>query len=90
MTTPPPLRPWQNALALLGTLLAAGALLPLAPAVRAACGGLAIATIVLLLVVRLRAHRVRRDAARVGDVYARIERMRAERGRRGGASRGGG
>jgi hypothetical protein len=76
------MRPWQNAVALLGTLFAAGALLPLASPLRLLSGGLAIATVVLLLTSRLRAHRVRRDSARVGDVYGRIERMRAERGGR--------
>jgi hypothetical protein len=76
------MRPWQNAVALLATLFAAGALLPLAPHLRLLCAGLAIATIVGLLVIRMRVHRARRDSARVADVYTRIERMRAERGSR--------
>ncbi len=76
------MRPWQNAVALLATVFAAGALLPLAPQYRLVCGGLAIATIVGLLVIRMRSHRVRRDSARVADVYTRIERMRAERNTR--------
>ncbi len=76
------MRPWQNAVALLATVLAAGALLPLAPQVRLLCGGLAISTIVVLLVLRGRAHRVRRTDARVADVYSRIERMRTERTQR--------
>lgn len=81
----PPMRPWQNAVALVATVLAAGALLPLAPPVRFLCAGLAGATIVVLLLARVRAHRVRRDQERVDDVYARIERMRADRIRRRGS-----
>ncbi len=76
---------WQNALALLATLAASGALLPLAPRVRMLCAGLAIALIVGTLAVRLRAHRVSAARSRVTDTYARIERIRAQRtgGRRG-------
>ncbi|MEA2665089.1 MAG: hypothetical protein QOI11_2033 [Candidatus Eremiobacteraeota bacterium] len=73
------MRPWQNAVALLATLFAAGALLPLAPHLRLLCGGLAIATILALLWLRVRAHQVRRSDARVADVYARIERIRGDR-----------
>ncbi len=73
------MRPWQNAVALLATVLAAGALLPLAPHLRLLCACLAIATIVGLLVQRTRSHRVRRADARANDVYSRIERIRAER-----------
>jgi hypothetical protein len=78
----PPMRPWQNAIALGATVLACGALLPLAPHVRIACAGVAFAVIVGLLTARLRMHAVRRGAARASGVYDRIERMRAERGER--------
>jgi hypothetical protein len=80
----PPMRRWQNAVALAATLLAAGTLLPVAPGVRIALVALAVAVIVLLLVVRLRSHAARRDSARVAGVYDRIERIRAERGKRTG------
>jgi hypothetical protein len=76
------MRPWQNAVALVATLFAAGALLPLAPNLRLLCGGLAISIIVVLFVMRMRAHQVRRTDARVADVYTRIERIRGERGSR--------
>jgi hypothetical protein len=76
------MRPWQNAVALVATLFAAGALLPLAPQFRLLCGGLAIATILALLWLRVRAHQVRRTDARVADVYTRIERIRDDRRRR--------
>ena len=75
----PPMRPGER-VALLPTLLAAGALLPLAPR----CGRLrqpGDRDIVLLLVLRGRAHRVRRPT-RGWPRHSRIERMRAERGRR--------
>jgi hypothetical protein len=73
---------WQNAIALLAVVLAAVALLPLAPGVRVMCAGLAGAAILMLLVVRLRAHRVRRESTRVAGVYDRIDRIRAERAKR--------
>lgn len=76
------MRPWQNAVALVATLFAAGALLPLAPQFRLLCGGLAIATIMALLWLRVRAHQVRRTDARVADVYTRIERIRSDRNSR--------
>ncbi|HEY4440583.1 MAG TPA: hypothetical protein VGN14_09010 [Candidatus Elarobacter sp.] len=80
--TAPPMRPWQNLLALVATILAAGALLPLPTTVRLVCVGTAVGLIVLVLTLRLRAHRTRRERERVDDVYGRIERIRSERGRR--------
>ena len=80
--TVPPMRPWQNAIALAATVLACGALLPLAPHLRIASAGLAFATIVALLAARLRVHSVRRSDARSSSVYDRIERIRAGRGER--------
>ena len=76
------MRPWQNAIALAATVLACGALLPLAPYVRIACAALAFAVIIALLVARLRMHAARRSDARTSGVYDRIERIRAERGER--------
>jgi len=82
--TAPPMRLWQNLLALVATMLAAGALLPLPPAVRLLCVGGAGVLILLVLVARMRAHRVRRDRERVDGVYDRIDRIREERARRRG------
>jgi len=76
------MRPWQNAVALAATVLACGALLPLAPHVRIGCAVLAFAIIVALLAARLRLHSVRRTDARSAGVYDRIERIRAERDER--------
>ncbi|GAC1585106.1 MAG: hypothetical protein NVS3B7_20180 [Candidatus Elarobacter sp.] len=80
------MRPWQNGIALIGALLAAAALLPLPDRLRIAFAGLACAAIVVLLAVRMRAHRARRAARRVSDVYGRIEIIRAQRDR--GRARG--
>jgi hypothetical protein len=77
-----PMPRWQTAIALLAVVLAAVALLPLAPGARVLCAGLAGAAILMLLAARLRAHRVRREATRVAGVYDRIERIRADRARR--------
>lgn len=80
--TVPPMRPWQNAIALAATVLACGALLPLPSHLRIASAVLAFAVIVGLLVARLRVHAVRRSDTRASDVYDRIERIRVQRGRR--------
>ena len=77
-----PMRPAHNAAALVATLLAAAALLPLPARIRLACVALACATIVLLLLARLRAHGARRTDARVDGLYGRIERIRREREKR--------
>jgi hypothetical protein len=50
--------------------------------VRLGCVALACATIVVLLVARLRAHGARRTDARVDGLYDRIERIRRERDKR--------
>ena len=76
------MRPWQNAVALAATVLACGALLPLAPYLRIASAGLAFAIIIALLTARLRMHAARRTDARTSGVFDRIERIRAERGER--------
>jgi len=79
-----PMRPWQNVVALAATLLAAGALLPLGDRVRLGLAALAVGVILILLVVRLRAHTVRRTDTRTAGVYDRIARIRAARDRRRG------
>ncbi len=63
-------------------MLAAGALLPLAPRLRFLLIGVAFASIVVLLVVRLRGHAALRRTARTSNTYERIERIRASRTRR--------
>lgn len=73
---------WQNLLALGAVTAAACALLPLVPRLRLLFGGLAIAAILVLFAARLRAHGARRDTSRRSDAYERIERIRAQRGRR--------
>ena len=80
--TAPPMRRWQNLLALLATTLAALALVPLEARVRLLCALFAIALICAMFLLRLRAHRARRSDLRVDDVYARIARIRAQRRRR--------
>ena len=80
--TVPPMRPWQNAIALAATVLACGALLPLAPHLRIASAVLAFAIIVMLLAARLRVHAARRNDARTSSAYERVERIRAQRGER--------
>ncbi len=62
-------------------MFAAGAMLPIAARARITLVALAVATILVLLTVRLRAHAARRTAARTNDTYARIERIRAGRTR---------
>ena len=79
----PLMRLWQNLLALFGTILAAGALLPLPARMRFACISLAIVLIVTLLTLRVRGHKNQRRGARIDDTYARIARIREQRrGRR--------
>jgi O-antigen/teichoic acid export membrane protein len=77
--TAPPMPRWQNAVALAGTLAAAGALLPLAPRYQVLFAGIATATIVIVLIARLRAHSVSREKVQTVNTYARIDRIRAQR-----------
>lgn len=77
--TAPPMPRWQNAVAIGGIVAASGALLPLASRYRLLSCGIAIALVAIVLVARLRAHRVSRENVRVRDAYARIERIRAQR-----------
>lgn len=78
----PVMRRWENAVALIATVLAAAALLPFPAYPRLVCAGLAIVTLLALFVRRLRAHGARRETPVASDTYARIERIRAARGPR--------
>jgi membrane protein implicated in regulation of membrane protease activity len=80
--TASPMRRWQNAFALLAVVLAAVALLPLAPAMRIASAGLAIVALLFLLAMRLRAHSARRNGTRTTSTYERIARLREGRAKR--------
>ena len=75
----PLMRLWQNLLALLGTILAAGALLPLPPRTRLACIAGAVVLIVTLLLLRVRGHQNVRRGAQIDDAFERIEQIRAQR-----------
>ena len=77
-----PMRPWQNALAIVAGFLVAGALLPWS--LRLACALGAIGIVVLLAVFRLRAHSRDLMQARTSNVYARLEKMRSDRRERFG------
>jgi len=72
-----PMRPLENALAILGAFFIAGALLPWP--LRLACALAAIAVVLVLAVFRLRAHRVNVSKKRTTDVYNRIHEIRAAR-----------
>jgi hypothetical protein len=71
------MRPWQNALAIVAAFLVAGALLPWD--LRLACAIGAIGIVLLLAVMRVRAHTARVSKARTEGVYSLVERMRADR-----------
>jgi hypothetical protein len=75
--TAPPMRPWQNALAIVAAFLVAGALLPWE--LRLACALGAIGIVLLLLVFRLRSHQIGVTKKRTASVYNQVERIRAER-----------
>jgi hypothetical protein len=76
------MRPWQNAVALVAVLIAAAAMLPLAPGARVILAVVAFGIVCALLAMRLRAHAARRDAARISGVYDRIARIREQRTKR--------
>jgi hypothetical protein len=77
-----PMRPWQNALAIVAGFLVAGALLPWPERYRLPCALAAIAIVLLLFVARMNAHAKRRARRSAGDAWSRIERIRAERNAR--------
>jgi hypothetical protein len=72
-----PMRPWENALALVAAFLVAGALLPWD--LRLACALGAIGIIVLMLLIRIRSHQIVVTKKRTAGVYGQIDRLRAER-----------
>lgn len=72
-----PMRPWENALAVVAALLVAGALLPWD--LRLACALGAIGIVLLLGLMRTRAHRAGMAKARTANVYGQVERIRAAR-----------
>jgi len=74
-----PMRPWQNALAIVAGFLVAGALLPWSSRYRLACALAAIAIVLVLLAARMSAHAKQRAKRTSGDAWSRIERIRAER-----------
>ncbi len=80
--TAPPMRRSQNLAALAAVILAAASLLPLRPAVRLSCAVLAVLLILGIFATRLRTHGARRRTNRADDVYARIDRIRADRAKR--------
>jgi hypothetical protein len=71
------MRPWQNALAIVAAFLVAGALLPWEG--RLACAMGASGIVLLLLVFRLRSHRVVVKKKRVENVYGQVAAIRAQR-----------
>ena len=74
------MRPWQNALAIIAAFLVAGALLPWE--LRLACAVGAAGIVLLLLVFRIRSHRVGVTKKRTAGVYSQVEQIRAERNAR--------
>jgi heme A synthase len=76
--TAPPMRRWQNLLALIATLLATAALLPFGARVRVVNVALAFALIIIVLGARLRAHAPRRGEE-TDPTYERIARIRSAR-----------
>ena len=71
------MRPWQNALAIVAAFFVAGALLPWEG--RLACAAAAAGIVLLLLVFRLRSHKIVVAKKRTADVYGQVDRIRAGR-----------
>jgi hypothetical protein len=76
------MRPWQNALAIIGGFFVAGALLPWSAHLRLFCACAAIAVVFVLLSARMTAHAKSRNRRSSDDAYSRVERIRAERAER--------
>jgi uncharacterized membrane protein AbrB (regulator of aidB expression) len=72
-----PMRPWQNALAIIAAFLVAGALLPWE--LRLACAFGAIGIVLILAVSRMRSHTAKVAKARTASVYSQVDRIRAQR-----------
>jgi hypothetical protein len=79
-----PMRPIQNAMAIIATFFAAGALLPWSPRFRLTCAFAAAALILILLVLRLKDHASQRVRQSDRDSAALIARIRADREKRFG------
>ncbi len=77
--TAAPMRPWQNALAIVAGFLVAGSLLPWPARYRLTCALGAVALVLILLAARLRWHAKQRSTRSLNDALSRIERIRAER-----------
>ncbi len=76
------MRPWQNALAILATFIAAGALLPWPAHLRIIAAVVAGLIIVVLAAFRLSSH-MRRDASASSEVTMdMVDRIREQRARR--------
>jgi hypothetical protein len=71
------MRPLENILAMVAALLVAGAVFPWP--LRFACAIGAVGVLALMIVLRYRVHIVKRQKLRTMDVYAAIDRIRAER-----------
>jgi hypothetical protein len=84
---PAPMRPAQNILVMAASFLVAGSLLPWSPRIRLACAAGAIGLVLVLLVMRLRAHTGSTQRAVDRKMQARINRIRAERAARMGRRR---
>jgi hypothetical protein len=84
---PAPMRPAQNALVILAAFLVAGSLLPWSPRLRMACAAGAIGIVLLLLIIRLRAHAGLVPRRADSRTQARIDRIRADRAARMGRRR---
>ncbi len=77
-----PMRPWQNALAIVAGFLVAGSLLPWPARYRFACALAAIAIVLFLLALRLSAHAKQRATRSTDAAESAIERIRADRAAR--------
>ena len=86
---PAPMRPAQNLLVIVAAFLVAGALLPWSPRIRLACASGAIGMVLVLLIVRLRAHSSPLPRRADSRMQARIDRIRADRAARMGRRREG-
>ncbi|GAC1419127.1 MAG: hypothetical protein NVSMB5_10810 [Candidatus Velthaea sp.] len=77
-----PMRPWQNALAIIATFFVAGALLPWSAQARLFCAFVAGAMIAVLLVLRMRSHAASISSRSGALTDAKIAQIRGERSRR--------
>jgi uncharacterized membrane protein YqjE len=77
------MRPWQNALAIVGGFFAAAAVWPFSPRLRLVCAAAAVVVVLVLFLARLGAHRKKKPSRRSSaDTWSTIERIRDERAQR--------